>query len=311
MVEFSYSVSPILKKSLEIVEGLRRNILLIPLSPKTELRYRWEATINRIYWSLTLSENNLGKKEIIKIVTTQPKKKLSPEGRDVINYRNALRYIHQYWLVTPRMVTVKSLQTLHNLACSGNFRIPEATVKQMLDYLQAAPEHPVVQAAAAQIQCMGIAPFTDGNGRTSRLLSYLFLCKQGYDTRGLLVMEEYWRHNLATFRGHTQEALKTGNLTLWIEYFTQACIYQLEKAKQDLTSQRFAFESSPSFYHLNDRQQEILFLLEQPEASITNKKVQGLFKISQITASRDLAKLVSLDLLFPHGRGRSVYYTKV
>lgn len=29
------------------------------------------------------------------------------------------------------------------------------------------------------------------------------------------------------------------------------------------------------------------------------------------TASRDLAKLVTLELVFPHGRGRSTYYTKV
>ncbi len=45
--------------------------------------------------------------------------------------------------------------------------------------------------------------------------------------------------------------------------------------------------------------------------TITNKKVQKLFKVSQITASRDLAKLASVGLLFTHGKGRSVYYTKV
>lgn len=311
MVEFSYNFSPTLKKSIETVEALHHDILLTPLSPQNELRHRWEAMINRVYWSLNLSENNLGRKDMIKIITT-PKKKLSPEEEDVLNYRNALRYIRENWLVTPRVVTVKTMQTLHNLACSsGDLQIPEATIKQMLDYLQAAPEHPVVQASIAQIQCLRISPFTDGNGRTSRLLALLFLCKQGYDIRGLLVMEEYWRHNLATFRAYTQDASKSGSLTLWIEYFVQACIYQLTKIKQDLASQRFSFELSPSFWHLNDRQKEILGLLEQPEASITNKKVQGLFKVSQITASRDLAKLVSLELLFLHGKGRSVYYIRV
>lgn len=310
MVEFSYNFSPTLKKSIETVEALRRDILLTPLSPQSELRHRWEAMINRIYWSLNLSENNLGRKDMIKIITT-PKKKLSPKEEDVINYRNALRYIRENWLVTPRTVTIKTLQTLHDLACPGDFHVREIIVKQMLDYLQAAPEHPVVQAAVAQIQYIHIAPFTDGNGRTSRLLAFLFLCKQGYDIRGLLVLEEYWRRNLATFRAHTQDALKSGSLTLWIEYFVQACIYQLIKVKQDIASQRFSFELSPSFWHLNDRQKEILGLLEQPEASITNKKAQNLFKTSQITASRDLTKLVSLELLFPHGKGRSVYYTKV
>jgi len=36
-----------------------------------------------------------------------------------------------------------------------------------------------------------------------------------------------------------------------------------------------------------------------------------MFKVSQITASRDLSKLGALGLLFIHGKGRSVYYTKI
>ena len=66
-----------------------------------------------------------------------------------------------------------------------------------------------------------------------------------------------------------------------------------------------------SFWQLNDRQKSILGFLENPDATITNKRVRSLFKISQITASRDLTKLANLGLLFAHGKGRSVFYTKV
>jgi Fic family protein len=40
--------------------------------------------------------------------------------------------------------------------------------------------HPVRLAAQAHIKLVGIHPFIDGNGRTSRLLMKLFLLKYGY-----------------------------------------------------------------------------------------------------------------------------------
>lgn len=312
MVEFSYNFSSTLKKTIEAVETLRRHILLTPLSAKTELHHRFEAMVNRIYWSFSLSEKSLGKKEILAIVASQSKKKLSPLEKEVINYHSALRYIQEYWLVSQKTVTAKTVQTLNEIACKGKLRVAETELTKMLDYLQTAPEHPVVQAAIAQIQCLRISPFTYGNAQTSSLLSHLFLCKYGYDMRGLLVLEDYWRHNLLTYQSFTRvDALKNNNLTLWIEQFAKACVHQLAKVKNDLAMQHFTLDLSASILYLNDRQKEILAVLEAPQSSITNKKVQRLFKISQITASRDLAKLVSLDLLFSHGKGRSVYYTRI
>jgi len=66
-----------------------------------------------------------------------------------------------------------------------------------------------------------------------------------------------------------------------------------------------------SFWKLNGRQQSILSVLENPGEKITNKDVQKKFGVSQITASRDLSHLTTLGLLLAHGKGRSVYYTKV
>ncbi len=66
-----------------------------------------------------------------------------------------------------------------------------------------------------------------------------------------------------------------------------------------------------SYFELNDRQTSILNMLDLPQGSITNRKIQKAYKVSQITASRDLAKLTTLGFLFSHGKGRSVYYTKV
>ncbi|OGK57462.1 hypothetical protein A3H83_03340 [Candidatus Roizmanbacteria bacterium RIFCSPLOWO2_02_FULL_39_8] len=61
---------------------------------------------------------------------------------------------------------------------------------------------------------------------------------------------------------------------------------------------------------LNSRQREIIQMLEDPKSRITNKQVQKKFSVSQITASRDLAKLTIVGVLFSHGKGRSTWYSK-
>lgn len=311
MINISYTISPTLKVSLDKIEILRQRILLTPLSVRSEIRFRWEATINHIYWSLIMSENPLSKKDVMTLLTLAQKKKLKPEEVEIIKYKKACDYIAQEWLVSSRSVSPKIILQLHDLACPGRFEGTETELKQELDYLQASSENPIVIAAISYIIIAKTRPFTDGNGRLSRLLSRLFLYKYGYDFKGFLVIEEYFRRDMAAFKFHFENALKESNVTPWLEYYAQSVAIQLEKAAQDIYSQRFHLDVDSRLFDLNDRQKVILGQMEQPEMSVTNKKVQKQFKISQITASRDLAKLASLGLLFIHGKGRSVYYTRI
>ncbi len=310
--DLSYNLSSSLTESLQKIENLRQKILLTPLSAKTETRLRWEAMINRIYWSLVLSGSPLTKAEMVKLLTSEGKKKrFTGEEQEVISYKKALDYISQNWLVTTERITPKVVVTLHDLACPDQLRGGEAPLKQVLDYLQASSENPVVQAGVAQIQLITLAPFSDGNGRTARLLALLFLYKAGFDFRGLLVLDEYFRRDLAAFRQTTENVSKSQSLTLWLEYFAQGVAAQLEKAQEDLTLQRSHLDLPATFWNLNDRQKEILTQMSEPDSTITNKKVQKQFKVSQITASRDLSRLAYLGLIFARGKGRSIYYTKV
>lgn len=303
MMNFSYNLSEKLKDHLRRIELLRQKILLTPIPPKTELRLRWEAMINRVYWVMIFSKDkSINKNRVIKLLAHQEKGEMRKEEEEILKYKNALDYIKTNWLVSKKLVTIKDVLTLHQLACYGRFQSSEKTLKQLLDYLQKSPENPVVQAAVAYIQIINISPFTLGNTQVASLLALLFLHKAGYDFRGLLVLEQCWHPDIIIYRT---------NLTPLLEEFSKVLANQLEKtANFDLNTSDLA-GFSPSFWELNDRQKGILTHLEQPDLSITNKKVQKLFKISQITASRDLAKLANLGLLLLHGKGRSVFYTKV
>lgn len=314
MKDLSYTLSSALKESLQKIEVLHRQILLTPISPKTEQRLKWEATLARIHWSLLLSSNPINKNEVVKLLSSQTKKKLTPEEEQVINYRQALSYIRQEWLASGSPVTAKAVLSLFEITTgqkAEGFRLVEGSLKPFLEYIQVGSESPIIQAGIAQIQLLSLKLFEDGNGRVARLLALLFLYKHGYDFRGLLVLEEHWRHDLVSFKEATDKALNEGNLTFWLEYFVKGMLIQLEKAQSILSSSRFHTDLPQSFFDLDNRQKNVLTLLEEPGATMTNREFQKLFKVSQITASRSLAKLASLGLLFPHGKGRSVYYTRV
>ncbi len=285
--------------------------MLKPLSPKTELRLRWEASLERIYWSLQTTENPLSKKEMINVLTKEQKKRLSRYKQEIVKYKKALTYISQEWLANQKPVTSKHIILLHNIAYSGRVRSTEKAIEEILDYLQKTLENPIIQAAIAYFFLLNLAPFAQGNVQTACLVSYLFLYKYGYNFRDLLVLEEYLQRNKEEFNFMLESTSQRGNITLWLEFFTKGIAIQVEKAVNDMFSGLFKTDLANSIWELNERQKEILAMLEQPGAKITNKKAQRVCKISQITASRDLAKLTSVGLLFSHGKGRSVYYTRV
>lgn len=311
MINVSYNFSENLRISLEKIEALRKRILLTIINPKTELRLRFEATVDRIYWSLKLTNNPLTKSEMFKLLTNQSLKTLTTEEKEVFLYKKAFDYIPHEWLVSQKAIKIKDIIELHKIIGNGKLKISENSIKKALDYLEKSPENPVVTAALAYIQMADIAPFSNYNEQFYSLIAYLFLYKSGYDFRGLLVFEKYWRKTLVDFKASLESGLKNSTVTLWLEYFAKSVEKQLEEVVENLSSLKSRGEIPLPFLTLNPRQKEIMSYLEIPNETITNKKVQSLFNISQITSSRDLSRLVSLGLLFAHGKGRSVYYTRV
>lgn len=318
MINFSYMISVPLRETLEKIERQRIQILTAPLSSQLELQFKFEANINRIYWSLALSRIPLTKQDVenflteeIPIIASYPsrKRKLDDARLALLQYKQGTDYIQRDWYVNPQAVSISTAMTLSEFSQGKKLKIPEVELIQVLEYLKTSTDHPLIQAAFAQIQIICMEPFEKGNGRFSRLLSQLFLYKYGYDFRGLLVLEDYWRRDMAAFRLIREKVLESKSLTLWLEYYTQAVSIQLDKSIQKIKAHEFAIPNK-GIWDLNDRQKAILQTLDNPKFTLTNRKVQKMFKISQVTASRDLTKLATLGLILSHGKGRSVTYSR-
>jgi predicted HTH transcriptional regulator len=108
-----------------------------------------------------------------------------------------------------------------------------------------------------------------------------------------------------------KQSVESGNLTLIMEKTAKEFKLQLERDYLRIKNRTYTSNVPQSFFHLTDRQKEIVVMMDRPQSSVTNRQVQKEFGISQITASRDLARLTTLGILYPQGRGRSVHYTKL
>lgn len=323
MLNFSYTITSKIKENLDIFEAKRASILTTPISPKNELMLRWSTMRDKVYYSLSLANNPLSKKDITLLLTRQPigfemTKKISRKQRQAIRYRQALEHIKNEWLVTHDKITPAAIIKLNKIATKGSLIGDEKNLTELADYLQ-REENIIIKAAIAHNQLKSLEAFTQGNARTARLLTLLILYKSGLDVLGTINLDEYFYNNLSTYLRIGQITQAEHNLTAWLEFATSALVQNISQT--DTLVQNWQDENAIStlqtheiperFWNLTERQKHIIALLTQPLTSITNRKVQKLFKISQITSSRDLAKLTVLGLLLSHGKGRSVYYTKV
>jgi Fic family protein len=312
MLNISYNISPRLQDYLNKIEDLRKQILLAPISPTKELRLRWEAIFNRVHYSLKLSGNSVKRKDMLKLLSEITHKKLNEDQKEVLRYKEALDYLSQNWRGQQNAVDAKAIIDLHKIIGDGKLRVPQAGLQHLLDYLQAEEKNPIIQAAIVCIEMEKMQLFTQHNGQIAHLTTDLFLHKYGYDFKGFLSYEAAWMDQEKIFRENHERALSAVGLTLWLEYFAQSILNQLEIIIQAVKKPKITtVDLRESFWQLNERQRSILNFLDQPQITITNRQIQKKYKTSQITASRDLARLTNLGCLLSHGKGRSVYYTRI
>lgn len=308
MINFSYTLSPFLKREIEGIEKTRNKILTTLISPQRELELRWETKVARIYYS-QVQEGKDVKRGRIHSILTQSKQNLEESEQEIINFRNAYDYIRQFWTMSDDHISAKAIIKMAKFFNSDFDIKNEKELNAITDFIQLNPEHPVVQSAIAFVLLYHVLGQDPKNLRLSSLFSYLILTKGGYDLKQLLVLEEIFAKDQEHQKRLLDNSIASKNLSDFLEYYTQNFAAQAEKTFNSLTSRKDQSIYPDSYFKLNERQKEILGYLDQPGKKITNKMVQKMFKVSQITASRDLSNLTDLNLVYVHGKGRSVYYT--
>ncbi|MDB5850015.1 MAG: filamentation induced by cAMP protein Fic [Rhodoferax sp.] len=178
----------------------------------------------------------------------------------------------------------------------------------------------LTRAAIAHLWFESIHPFEDGNGRLGRAIVGTALAQDLGSPVRLFGMS---RQILAARSGYyaALSVAQRGGLdvTSWVAWFVQAftdgCV--ASQAVVKLAVDKAAFRLRMAAVVLNARQTRVLDrLLEAGSAAagagflggMTAEKYGKITGVSKATATRDLAELLSLDLLLVQGGGKATRY---
>ena len=224
------------------IERLRTLVNQASILPELEIQLRFRATVEAVHSSTSIEGNPLNRQQVQKVlhgeVVTAPDYAI----REVLNYKTALDWLNsREQSVEP--ITVRNILHAHSILMdkllpeekTGHFRpgdvyivdeignketirytgpkagnVPKlvSSVLQWISLQMKSSLHPVLLAGLIHYLFVSIHPFSDGNGRTTRLLTYYFLKTWGYDFRGTLSLDTYYMQHQKQY----YEALSRGDI---------------------------------------------------------------------------------------------------
>lgn len=158
---------------------------------------------------------------------------------------------------------------------------------------------PLVKMAVAHYQFEAIHPFTDGNGRTGRVLNMLYLIHEGLLTLPILYLSRYILENKADYYRLLNEVTSDQNWQEWIVYMLNAVAETSKWTTDKIAAVRELIEITGS--HVKQQLPKIYsyeliqLIFEQPYCRIHNLVDRGICK--RQTASAYLKSLCDIGVL--------------
>ena len=188
------------------------------------------------------------------------------------------------------------------------------TSKEMLELLEWTTEelqnkkyHSVLVIANFVVEFLNIHPFTDGNGRLSRILTNLLMLKQGFLYMPYISHEKLIEDNKPDYYlslRQTQKTLRTKNpdLSSWLNFFLDISLAQSRQALSLLTV-------DDVFASLSPTQQKVWEYLNTVD-SASPMEIASKLNIPRPTINQVTTKLIDLKLIRRVGQGATTRYQK-
>lgn len=337
-----YSITNKILKHVGIIEACKEIIDHAPLLPYYEKEFRKDALVRTVHHGTHIEGNELNLTQAEQAMFGQEVMARARDVQEVINYRNVMEYIEnlkfqideEFIKSLHRMIVEKILapercgayrttQVVVRNSLTGDvtFRPPVAVaipyqLKELVDFVNNTHDediHPVLKSGAVHYELVRIHPFVDGNGRMARVLSTFILFQSGYDIRRFFSLEEYFDNDAAAYYGSLQSVEKnSGDLTVWLEYFTEGLAIELTKIKEKVEKisidgkLRMRLGGKPVM--LTDRQLTIIEYI-QKIGYLANSGFKILFPfVSEDTVLNELKSLIKKGIVKKHGSTKAAKY---
>lgn len=328
--------------NLTQISAARELILNSPFVPKWEVVLRREAIIRSAHSSTAIEGNRLSFEQVSDLARGREVMATRKDKQEVLNYLGVLGKIDK--LTDGKNITEKILLSIHKMLTQdtlenpsdcgayrnryvvvGNrltgeviFRPPSnkdvpTLMRALIEWVNSSETKaldPVIEAGIAHYEFVRIHPFTDGNGRTARVLATLILYLRGFDAKQFFCLDDYYDSDRPAYYKSLQSVdQKTLDLTNWLVYFTEGVKVSILAVKNSVTrlSSKRLRKTKKGQIALAERQMRIVEFINQNER-ITNRDVREMFKISDRAALKEIRKLVDLKVIRPEGKGRTLSY---
>lgn len=215
----------------------------------------------------------------------------------------------QYRLVQNYVVNSRTGEVIHTPVPPGD--VP-TLMRDLVQWLNDPGEiHPVLVSGIAQFRLVHIHPFVDGNGRTSRLLSTLYLYRAGYDFKRLFTISEYYDRDRSAFYAALQSVRAAEmELTDWLNYYVSGLATQLDEVQEE-GRQALRVDLLAREYDLNARQPVALGQIIR-RGGISIQDYEALCPdASRRTLQRDLKTMVDKGIIVAEGATHQLVYRLV
>jgi Fic family protein len=339
----NFSISAKVNNLIADIQAIRVKIDSAPILPEQEIALRYKAAIESVHSSTSIEGNPLNQNQVKQALAG----KLNHWERSVIEVTNYK--MGWDWVIREakqnEAITLEKVLSLHGIVMRG--LLPESKVghlrsgpvyivdlegkKEILKYT--GPEvakvksllselftwinknplklHPVLLAGIFHYEFVSIHPFSDGNGRVTRLLVKLILDQAGYDFRGSLVLDKYYWQNQTKYyealnRTDNYADQRIANQDPWLDYYVTGFFAVVKDLEEQIDSLKH-LSISQSEMRLNPDEIQILDYIQQ-FGQINLKDVLNILQISERTAQRRLKGLLDRDLVQKKGDGKNTSY---
>lgn len=341
----SYTITNTLLINIGKIEAATEIIHHAPLLPLWEKQFKDDAVVRSVYHGTHIEGNMLDKDEAKNILMGKEVEARARDIQEVINYRKVIDLIDEEAKRKVSKITEQFIKKVHRIivhnildeAQSGSYRTKQVVIKNSqtgeVTFRPPAPlevsflmreftywvnrneahdqMHPVIRAGIAHHELVRIHPFIDGNGRVARVLAMLMLLLGGYDIRRFFSLEEYYDRDALAYYTALQQA-SAGNLTPWLEYFTQGAATEFERVKNKILKLSSDVRLKEKFggqqVYLTDRQIKLVEYIQEI-GYIQNKAFASVFEdVSEDSVLRDIQDLIKKGIVKKIGSTKGARY---
>ena len=342
-----YSITNKILKHVGIIEACREIVDHAPLLPYYEKEFQKDALVRTVHHGTHIEGNELNLTQAEQAMFGNEVMARERDVQEVINYRRVMEYVEEMRNEKGEMRTDEEfIRNLHRMIVekilaperSGVYRATQVVVKnsmtgevtftppvalavpyqvkELVDFVNnsgAEEIHPVLKGGMVHYELVRIHPFVDGNGRVARVLSTFILFQSGYDIRRFFSLEEYFDNDASRYYSSLQSVEKNnGDLTAWLEYFTEGLAIELTKIKEKVEKisvdgkLRERLGGKPVM--LSGRQLKIVEYI-QKTGYLANNGFKMLFPfVSEDTVLNELKSLIKHGIVKKQGSTKAAKY---